>query len=96
MNVGQVDDGAGPQRLVAGVARLAADDRVLQVDEAEEQQVVAQERPGALVGGQAEEEAVGAPHVAAHRRDHVRVQLLLERALLRRSARCSWFHTTGP
>ena len=75
-HVGEVVDGARPQRLVPGVARLAADHRVLQVDEAEKGQLVAQRRARRRILGEAEIEAVGAVAVAAHRRDHLLVQPL--------------------
>ena len=78
--LGEIDHGARTQRLVAGVARLAPHHGVLQVDQPEEQHLVAQLRPHRLVGREAEEQAIGALHVAAHRRDHVRVQPVLEPA----------------
>ena len=42
----------------------------------EEQQLVAQPGPRGLIRREAEEQAIGPLHVAAHRRDHVRVQAL--------------------
>ena len=65
-----------------GVARLAADHRVLQVDEAEKLDRLAQSRARRLVLGKAEEQPVSALRIAGHRRDHVGVQPLVERALL--------------
>jgi hypothetical protein len=67
---------------VTGVAGLASDDGVLQIDQPQEEHLIAEERPGALVFRQTEEEAVGLPHVTADRRHHVRVEPLLERAFL--------------
>jgi hypothetical protein len=46
--IGQVGDGAGPQRFVPGVARLPSDDRILQVDQAQEEELVAEEGAGGL------------------------------------------------
>ena len=94
--VGEVHHRAGAQRLVAGVARLAAHHRVLQVDQAEEQHLVAQLRPRRFVGSQAEEQPVRPLHVAAHGGDHVRVQPFLEPAGLDDRSPASSFHTTGP
>jgi hypothetical protein len=54
--VGQVRDGPGPQGLVAGVAGLPAAYRVLEVDEAQPQQLIAEERADPLVGRQPEKE----------------------------------------
>ena len=76
--LGEIDHSAGTQRLVAGVARLASHHGVLQIDQPEEQHLVAQLRPHRFVGREAKEQAIGALHVAAHRRDHVRVQPVLE------------------
>jgi hypothetical protein len=77
---GEVGSRARPQRLVARVARLPPGDRILQVDEPEEDQVIAQPRPRLGVAGEAEEEAVGALDVAAHGGDRVGVQPVVERA----------------
>ncbi len=82
-DVGEIRHRAGAQRLMAGVARFAADDGVLQVDEAEEEQLVAKARAHAFVGGQAEEEPVGPACIAAHRGHQMLVQLLLVRPLRR-------------
>ena len=57
---GEVGDGAGADRLVTGVARLAANDRVLDVDEAEEFEVIVQFLAARFILGEAEEEPVGA------------------------------------
>ena len=80
--VRELGDGARAERLVAGVTGLAADDRVLQVDEPQEQQVIGQALANRLVGRQPEEEAVRLPRVAADRGDHVRLKLLVGRAFL--------------
>ena len=66
---------------MTGVARLAADDRVLQIDEPEEQQVIAQRGSRLRLRRETDEEAVRAARVAGHRRDRVRVQALLDRSL---------------
>ena len=78
--LGQVRRRAGAQRLVAGVARLAADDGVLQVDDAEKEVLIPQPGPDLRVRRQAEIQAVRTLHVAAHGGDHVLVQPFFHRA----------------
>jgi hypothetical protein len=55
---GEVHHGAGAQRLVAGVACLASHHRVLQVDQPQEQHLVAQLRPNRFVGREAKEQSI--------------------------------------
>ena len=67
---------------MAGIARLAADDRVLQIDQPEEVQLIGQQRPRLFLLGEPEKEPVRPPRIAADRSDHMRVQPLLDGPLL--------------
>ena len=94
--IGEIDDRAGAHRLVAGVARLAADHRVLQIDQAEELDLVAQRRRGSPRRRRGR--GTGR-RTAASRRSSSRscARAAAPRACRPRgSAPCPRCHTTGP
>jgi hypothetical protein len=71
--IGEVGDRASPNCLVAGIARLAADHRVLKIDEAKILQLIGEPRTNFFVFGETQKQAIRPPRIAAHRGDHVLV-----------------------
>ena len=80
--IGEVGNRARPDRLVAGIARLAADHRVLKADESQILQLIGEYRTNFFVFGETQKQAVRPPRIAAHRGDHMLVQSLLDRPSL--------------
>src|ERR1700749_1289089 len=61
---------------MAGIACLASDDCVLQIDQPEEVQLISQKRPRLFLLGEPKKQTVRPARVAADRSDRMRVQSL--------------------
>ncbi len=80
--VRQIRHRAGANRLMPGVTRLAASNRVLHIDDTQKTQLIAQGGAGVFFRRETQEEAVGAFDIAAHGGDGVLVQPFFKRTRL--------------